>query len=334
MLTNAQRTSMPPINDASSARFTGTNRVIVDTDPGNDDALALLMLMTAPALSVEAVTIAPGNVGFEKAVKNALYVVNLADRGELIPVHAGARETILRRPFPSASFIHGESGLGAFETPSVQLEVHSEHASDAIRRIVRKYPGEIVIVALGAPTNIAIALLREPEIARLVKGIQFVGGPMLGAIPGFNSLVDPEATSILLTSGAPLSMFGGSTYLTDSILYQSDFDAISNLRTRFSKFFVETNTLRLEYEVKARGAPGSINGDPLAAALVIDPTIGLEYLPVAMKIELVGELTRGTLLYGDNRYNGEPTPLPNVNLCVRADNDKFRSLVMRTLAHC
>lgn len=327
----AQAALPPGVSDTPLPPFTNTKRVIVDTDPGNDDAVALLMLMRSPSISIEAITIAPGNVGYDDEVRNALYIVDLAGQSGRIPVHLGAKHALLDRPYPSASFIHGISGLGTFTAPAVRQRPEPEHAADAIRRIVKKYPGEVVIVALGAPTNVALALLREPEIASLIKGIQFTGGPMLGAIPSFNSLADPEATSILLTSGARLSMLGGTTYLVDSLLYKADFEAISKLNTPFSRFFMQSNGLRLKYEVEQRNSPGSVNGDPLSAALIIDPSVGLEHIAVSMKIELEGELTRGTLLYGDNRYNGKATPVPNVNLWTRASNDRFRNLLILSL---
>ena len=169
----------PGVSDTPLPRFLNNHRVIVDTDPGNDDATAILMALAAPNLSVEAITVCPGNLGpnYEQQVRNALFLVDLAGKSGKVAVHAGMAAPLLHRPYPVATFIHGKYGLGSFETPAVKQPVSSEHAVDAIRRIVKKYPGEVVIAALGGLTNVAMALLMEPAIAHQIKGIVFVGGP-------------------------------------------------------------------------------------------------------------------------------------------------------------
>src|SRR5580658_6940972 len=175
-------------------RLTGIRRVIVDTDPGNDDALALLLALDAPSLQVEAITVCPGNLGphYEQQVKNALYVLDLSGRGGQVAVHAGISQPLLNQPYPVATFIHGKYGLGAIETPEVRQKVDGEHAVDAIIRIVKASPGEITILALGGLSNIAVAFLREPSLAKDLNGIVFVGGSYHGngSAPGYNVLVD------------------------------------------------------------------------------------------------------------------------------------------------
>ena len=326
---SAARAAEPGVSDTPLPRLLNNHRVIIDTDPGNDDAIALLMALAAPNLKVEAITIAPGNIGYAQELKNALYVVDLAGRGGQVSVHAGLGRPILDRPYPPASFIHGPDGLGKVRVPEVKQKIDPEPAVDAIRRIVKRYPGEVVIIALGGLTNIAMALLTEPGIAKLIKGVQFVAGAQ-NPVPGFNALVDPEAVHVVLTSGAPLTLgLGGPT---DTILTRADFDRIAAFNTARSRFFMESNELRLTFEMSARNAPGSVNADPMAVAMIIDPSIGLEYRAVYAKIELEGQLTRGAILYGDNRYNMQPTPPANANLCVRASNAGFKQLVFDTLS--
>jgi inosine-uridine nucleoside N-ribohydrolase len=185
-----------------------------------------------------------------------------------------------------------------------------------------------VICALGGLTNIATAILMDPGIIPLIKGIQFVCGAG-SAIPSFNVLADPEAAHIVFTSGAPVTIgLGGQT---DSILTPADFEQIKSFGTARSAFFIKSNELRLTFEMSARNAPGSVNGDPMAVAMVIDPTIGLEYKAIHARIELDGTYTRGAVLYGENRYNMKPTPPANVNLCTKASNEKFKQLLFKTL---
>ncbi|NHN84802.1 hypothetical protein GOB93_09125 [Acetobacter musti] len=326
----------PGVSPVPLPRLLDNHRVIVDTDPGNDDAVALLMALSAPHMTVEAVTVTPGNIRYEQELKNALYVVDLAGKGGTVPVHAGVPHPILNHPYPSASFIHGRDGLGGVSVPEVRQKIDPEHACDAMRRIAHAHPGEVVILALGGLTNVATALLRDPSMAKVLKGIVFVGGADARPTPGFNAMVDPEAASVVLDSGAPLVMFSGhmfdGTLADPSLLRREDYDRIAKLDTPRSRFFMESNRLRLTFEMEARNAAGSVNADPMAAAIVIDPSIATAWRAVALKIELAGTLTRGTMLYGDNRYNGQPTPPPNVNLCMDASGKAFRDLLFRTLA--
>jgi inosine-uridine nucleoside N-ribohydrolase len=327
-LAGAAQAKEPGVSDTPLPRLLDNHRVIIDTDPGNDDAIAILMALSAPNLKVEAITVCPGNLDYDKELHNALYVVEVAGKAGQVPVHAGARHPILGKTYPTATFIHGKYGLGGVEVPTVRQQIDPEHASLAIIRIVRQYPGEVVILALGGLTNVALALLLDPGIAKLIKGVQFVGGAQ-AAVPGFNVLADPEAAHVVLNSGVPFTLgLGGPG---DTILTPADFDVIRAFNTARSRFFIASNELRLTFEMSARGAPGSVNGDPMAAALIIDPSIGLAYKAIVARVELEGEYTRGVLLYGENRYSLAPTPAANANLCIRASNEKFKALLFETL---
>ena len=317
-------------------RLTGIRRVIVDTDPGNDDALAILMALSTSSLQVDAVTVCPGNMGLEgydQQVRNALYMVDLAGASGRVPVYRGVARPILGRPYPVASFIHGKYGLGEVEVSDVKQKVESEHACDAMRRIVNGAPGEVTILALGGLTNVAIAMLRDETFVRNLRGVIFVGGKYEGPgfAPGYNALVDPEAAEVVVRSGVPLLMTGDSAR-RDSVLVAADYDHAAAFRTRRSEFFLKSNALRRTYEMEYRGATGSINADSMAVALAADGTLGQQYMSVAMKVELEGEYTRGLLVYGDDIYAGHPVPPGNVDVCISADADRFRQMVFRTLA--
>jgi inosine-uridine nucleoside N-ribohydrolase len=310
-------------------------RVILDVDPGNDDALAMLMALSAPALKLEAITVCPGNMGplYEQQVRNALYIVDLAGKSGRVPVHAGMSRPILNRPYPIASFIHGSHGLGRVQVPNVAQKADPEHAVDTIIRRVNAAPGEITIAAMGALTNVAMAFLRDPGVARKVKGVLFVGGRYAtpGLPPGYNMLVDPEAAHVVLTSGAPLTAVGTDVFRNDSVLVDNDFEHIAGFNTARSRFFMESNDLRRTFEKANRGTNGSTNPDPITIATLINPAIALRYESLYMHVELQGESTRGLLVYGDNIYSGEPTPPANVRFCTRADGNEFKQLVFATL---
>jgi len=310
-------------------------RVILDVDPGNDDALAMLMALDAPALNIEAVTVCPGNMGplYAQQVRNALYLVDLAGKSGRVPVHAGMSRPLLNQPYPIASFIHGSHGLGRVQVPEVAQRVDPEHAVDTLIRRVNAAPGEITIAAMGALTNVAMAFLRDPGVAQKVKGVLFVGGRYAtpGLPPGYNMLVDPEAAHVVLTSGAPLTAVGTDVFRNDSILLDADFDQIAAFNTARSRFFMESNDLRRTFEKAHRGTNGSTNPDPITIATLINPAVALHYESLYMHVELRGETTRGLLVYGDNIYSGEPTPPPNVRLCTRADGNEFKQMVFATL---
>lgn len=316
-------------------RLTGVRRVIVDTDPGNDDALAVLMALSTPALQVEAVTVCPGNLGidgYEQQVRNALYIVDLAGASGRVPVYRGMARPILGRAYPVASFIHGKYGLGDVEVTVAKQRVETEHAVDAMRRIVNAAPGEVTILALGGLTNVAMAILRDEAFVRNLRGVIFVGGKYEGPgfAPGYNALVDPEAAEVVVRSGAPLLMTGDAAR-RDSVLVAEDYDHAAAFHTRRSEFFLKSNALRRTYEMQYRGAAGSINADPLAVALAADAMLGQRYMSVAVKVELEGEYTRGLLVYGEDIYSGHPIPPGNVDICIAADHERFRQMIFRTL---
>jgi inosine-uridine nucleoside N-ribohydrolase len=329
-------TIIPPAGlPVDTPRLTGIRRVIVDTDPGNDDALAILMALSMPTLQVEAVTVCPGNMGLDgtdQQVRNALFVVDLAGASGRVPVYGGMRRPILGRPYPVASFIHGTYGLGEVEVTAVKQTVASEHAVDAMRRIVNGSPGEVTILALGGLTNVAMAILRDEAFARNLRGVVFVGGKYQGPgfEPGYNVLVDPEAADIVVRSGVPVLMMGDA-FRRDSVLTAEDYDHAMTFHTRRSDFFIRSNALRRTYEMKYRGAAGSVNGDPMAVALAADGTLGQRYMSVSMKVELEGAYTRGLLVYGEDIYSGHPVPPGNVDICIAADHERFRQMVFRTL---
>ena len=316
-------------------RLTGVRRVIVDTDPGNDDALAILMALSTPALQVEAVTVCPGNMGpegYDQQVRNALFMVDMAGASSKVPVYRGMARPLLGRPYPVASFIHGKYGLGEVEVTAVTKKVEPEHAVDAMRRIVNGAPGEVTILALGGLTNVAMAMLRDEAFVRNLRGVIFVGGKYEGPglAPSYNVLVDPEAAEVVVRSGVPLLMTADAARL-DSVLVAEDYDRAASFRTRRGEFFIKSNALRRTYEMTYRGAAGSINADPLAVALAADGTLGQRYMSVAMKVELEGEYTRGLLVYGEDIYSGHPIPPGNVDVCIAADHERFRQMVFRTL---
>ena len=316
-------------------RLRDIKRVIVDADPGNDDALAILMALSTSALQVDAITVCPGNMGidgYDQQVLNALYMVDVAGKSGEVPVYRGVPKPILGRSWPVATFIHGSHGLGEVRVTEVDQQVETENGIDAMRRLVNESPGEVTILALGGLTNVAVAMLSDESFAKNLQGVVFVGGKYQnrGYSPGYNTLVDPEAAEVVMRSGAPILLTGDAPREA-SLLLAEDFDHIASFNTPRSDFFIKSNALRRSYEMKYRGATGSVNYDPMAIAIAADPSIVHEYRSIYVKVELDGEYTRGTPIFGDDIYSGNPIPPGNVDICISADRERFKQMVFDTL---
>ena len=183
-------------------------RIILDCDPGTDDAIALLLAFAAPQIDLAAITVAGGNVGLEHTLRNALALKRLADVD--VPVFAGADRPLLGR-FVSAPYVHGEDGMGGVDLPAGEAPAPGL-AADAIRAILRAAPAPLTLVGIAPATNLGLALISEPALAEKVKRIVLMTGAWGegNATPAaeFNALNDPEALAVLLGSGRPVVLAG------------------------------------------------------------------------------------------------------------------------------
>jgi inosine-uridine nucleoside N-ribohydrolase len=276
-------------------------RVIIDTDPGVDDALALLLAMRSPELKVEAITAVAGNVPLELTLPNALRMVEVAGRTD-IPVAAGAKSPMVRR-LVTATYAHGENGLGSAVFPEPKTKPVKEPAAELIRQLVRKYPGEVTLLTIGPLTNIATALNLDTELASMIRGLVMMGGSLSGGnitpAAEFNIYVDPEAARIVFQSGIPITMVGldvtRKTSLTEEHLreLQAGRSPVSQAAAIIAHNAIEHN--------RERGfAVGPNMHDSLAIAGFIDPSL-LKLKEYYIDVETTGELTAGeTLGYSPN----------------------------------
>jgi inosine-uridine nucleoside N-ribohydrolase len=271
-------------------------RVIIDTDPGVDDAFALLLAMRSPELKIEAITPVAGNVPLELTLPNTLRLVEIAGRTD-IPVAAGARTPLLRR-LVTATYAHGENGLGGAVFPEPTIKPVAEPAAEIIRRVVRKYPHEVTLITLGPLTNIATALNADPDLASLVRGLTMMGGSLSGGnitpAAEFNIYVDPEAARIVFQSGIPITMVGldvtRKTSLTDDHirLLEAAKNPASQAAATIGRNAIAHN--------RERGfLVGPNMHDSLAVAAFLDPTI-LKWQDYYVDVETTGELTAGETL--------------------------------------
>lgn len=281
---------------AQSTAARGPSRVIIDTDPGVDDALALLLAMRSPELEIEGITPVAGNVPLELTLPNALRLVEIAGRTD-IPVAVGARAPLMRR-LVTATYAHGENGLGGAVFPEPTTKPVAEPAAEFIRRIVRKYPHEVTLITLGPLTNIATALNSDSELAGLVKGLTMMGGSLSGGnitpAAEFNIYVDPEAARIVFQSGIPITMVGldvtRKTSLTDDHVrvLEAAQNPVSQAAAKIGRNAINHN--------RERGfLVGPNMHDSLAVAAFLDPSI-LKWQEYYVDVETTGELTAGETL--------------------------------------
>jgi inosine-uridine nucleoside N-ribohydrolase len=307
----------------STKRKLNIRPVIIDTDPGHDDALAILLLEKCGVVDVQAITTVAGNSYVQDTTNNARYILDLI--GGTTPLFSGAAKP-LRRPLVKA-VVHGKGGMaGARITKQVQL---TGDAPQQITSIVRRNPGKVSIVAIGPETNLAQAFLRDPGLPRLIKQIVIMGGAI--TVPGnknrvaeFNVFVDPEAARIVFD--APVrKVLVPLDACNDIVLQLSDFEKL-----RGSRLYGPILRMMRKYVSGIRGqekVTGALMYDPLAAYYLVNPA-AYTLVPMDVRVETKGELTRGMTVaerwtWGNRREN--------VEVAVAIDRKAFVSDFLRIL---
>lgn len=290
---------------------------------GVDDALAILYALASPELEVLGITTCFGNVDVDTATYNTLALVELA--GADVPVYRGSDKPLLRDWSGPVPWIHGDDGMGNVHLPKPKRQAEPEHAVSFIRRMLETYPGEVTVIPVARFTNLARALHGMPEFATLVKRVVFMGGAAfcpgnVTAVAEANVWGDPEAAEIVLQSGAKLTMVGldvtMQAWLTDEQLAQLDAalpyakplaDAVSFYMHAYGEIG------------RARGSFGCALHDPLAVALVEDPTF-CEVKPYYVRVETNGHHTDGMTVVDARVIADQPQ---NVDVCISLDVPRF-----------
>ena len=332
-------------SSARAAAGERQRRIIIDTDPGVDDAVAILLALRSPELSVEAITPVAGNVPLSLTLPNALRMLELAGRTD-IPVAAGA-EGPLERELITASYAHGNNGLAGVEFPEPTTRPVAEAASQLITRLIRGSPGEISIVAIGPLTNLALAFRADPALPSMVKDITIMGGSLSGGnitpAAEFNAYVDPEAAQIVFHSGAPITMIGldvtRQISVTEVVLQK-----LSSADNPLGR--AAGRILRAQIEQLRRTGidDGTLHAhDALAMASCIEPGLVSRH-PMHIEVETRGEWTAGeTLGYRRPLRRSAPRqqapsdsslapPAANAVVALEVDVGRFLELLTERLA--
>lgn len=248
---------------------------LIDTDTASDDAVALLMALRAPHITVEAITTVAGNCPLEQCVKNALLCVEKSSTYHP-PVYAGMTKPLFRARYHS-HHIHGEDGMGDMALPPPSLTVESMHAVDAIIEHASRFQGKLEIVTLGPLTNLAMAVLKDPDLAQKVKHVYIMGGS--GLTPGnitplaeFNFYADAEAVHLVLQSGLPVTVVGWEIGMGEAFINQDDIDYLSTL-SDLGRFAVRCNRTLMAFNAGRTDRVGFDLPDPTTMAVALFPEI-------------------------------------------------------------
>ena len=269
-------------------------RMLIDTDVGSDDAVALIMAFRSPKANVVAVTTVAGNVNVAQATTNALVVAELC--GSAAPVYVGEAKP-LRRVHADATFFHGKDGLGDQGYPAPKRKPEAGHAVDAIIETARANPG-LVLVTLGPLTNVALAVEKAPDVIGKISRCVVMGGAACtfgNVTPAaeYNIWVDPDAARIVFLSGLPVEMVGWEFCIGEFALGPAEVARVRAIGTPFAKFAVDCNATAMKAFERQTGEVGLSLPDGVAMAVALEPTIVTSAAKHYVEIETESELTRG-----------------------------------------
>ncbi len=306
--------------------------VIIDTDPGIDDAVALMLALASPEFDVQGITVVSGNVALEHTVRNTLQVLELIGRADL-PVYPGCVRPLLRDPVFGA--FSGAKGLGKSEMAAPKTEPASVHAVDFLIRQTRdaaesKRP--ITLCTLGPLTNVALALAQSPEIRAGIARIVMMGGAFTALgnrspAAEFNILVDPHAAHIVFESGIPITMLPLDV-THQALATPKRIEALRAVGNRVTDVVAALLTFWDRKDVDRFGEPGGPLHDPLVFGWLLKPDL-FESRPARVWIEHTSELCMGHTV-GD--LWGKTGETPNAEVVTRVDAGGFFDLLNERLA--
>ena len=324
-------------------------RVIFDTDPGNgfpatdiDDGLALALILNSPELTLEAVTIVGGNTPVELGQRSALRMLELAQSN--VPVFGGSRRPILEDQTVWRHELDGRGEVSLavdlwrdIEQPQPSRRIETERAADAIVRLVDQSPGALTIVAVGPLTNVAVAMLLDPELPRKVHRIVIMGGNfgVWHHLQELNFNYDPEAARIVLTSGAHITLVPLDTTLKTFLTLTQNQRLIRSERA-LTRFVGTTSEPWIRWIAQRDDREGCALHDPLAVAALIDPSL-VTFERVRVDVELAGRLTRGRTV----SWKPDDTSLKEgvglhalapIEVATGVNNDRFVGFLLDRLA--
>lgn len=303
--------------------------IVLDCDPGHDDAIAMLLAHAHPAIELAAVTTVGGNQVLRKVTRNALAVATICGMSD-VPIAAGAAHPLVR-PVRVAADIHGESGMDGPVLPEPSVPLDPRHGVDVIIDVLRSRPsGSVTLVPTGPLTNIALAARKAPDIVDRAAGVVLMGGGYARgnttAAAEFNILCDPEAAQVVFSAGWPVTQVGLD--LTHQATATPDVVArIAALGNPASAFVLDLLEFFGRMYRAAQGFEAPPVHDVCAVALVADPSV-IETRPAHVEIELTGRHTAGMTV---TDFVGRDGIALDHRVAVRLDRDRFWGMVIDAL---
>ena len=308
--------------------------LLIDTDPGVDDALALLMAFHDPQHEVVGLTIAAGNVGLEYTVANALKLCEVADVD--IPVFAGCAAPLLH-PARDAAYVHGRDGFGDINYAAARRKAQTEHAALAILRLSHEHAGRLLLVTLGPLTNVALALKLDPTLPQRVARCVVMGGAVtahgnLSPAAEFNIAFDPEAAHIVFEAFGSvgrgrIDLADWEAVLAHGLLHDAVVGWLQAGSPR-AAFYEAISRKTREWSADRHGHHWH-SADALAMAYALQPDGALEVVERPVVVELAGRHTRGATVVDWQRQEGRAD---NATILMRYDQGRFEAMIRAALA--
>ena len=320
-----------------------SRHLLIDTDPGIDDALAILLALASPEARVEAVTTVAGNVPVDLATANARRILAVGAPEPMPPIARGA-EAPLKRALVTAHHVHGQDGLGNLERfvepdgrprypePSTPLEMRP--AAEVILDAVDRWGAELTIVALGPLTNVAAALALDGRRLARTGRIVVMGGAV--TVPGnvtpaaeFNCFVDPEAAAMVLEAGLPIELVPLDVTRRVVLAQATLTERLRRCSTRTARFILDFTLHGFAFGDEREGG-GIVLHDPLAMAVALDPSL-VEFEPLSIEVECEGKLTRGLTLADRRAIPSHRKKMPTCRVALDVDAERVLRLVLERL---
>ncbi|KAK7308351.1 hypothetical protein VNO77_41953 [Canavalia gladiata] len=322
---------------AADTEPTEPKKIIIDTDPGIDDAMAIFLALRSPEVQVIGLTTIYGNVYTTLATRNALHLLEVAERTD-IPVAEGSHVTLTKATkLRIADFVHGADGLGNQNFPPPKGKPLEESAAAFLVHQAKVNPGKVTVVALGPLTNIALAIQMDPDFAKNIGQIVLLGGAF--AVNGnvnpaseANIFGDPDAADVVFTSGADVVAVGINV-THQVVLTGSDREKLASSNGKFAQYLTKILDVYFSYHHEAYNTNGVYLHDPTALLAAVDPSL-VTCMEGIVRVQTSG-ITRGlTLLYNKQKRFGEInewSDKPTVKVAVTVDAPRVVKLVMDRL---
>ncbi len=306
-------------------------RIIIDTDPGIDDSLAILLALASPEVKLEGLTVVHGNCSAEQGTINALSILELAGAGH-VPVTTGC-DLPLVQPSLLAPETHGGQGLGYAKLPAPLSQPTVQHGCDFLIERIMSNPGEITLVALGPLTNVAMALRLEPRIAQNVREVVIMGGAIrhegnTTPLAEFNTFVDPHAAHIVYHSGMPITLVPlDVTYQV--VLTHADVDRLKGLSSGIPQFIEDATRFYMEFHDEYQQIDGCVINDPLALALTFAPEL-CNYEEHYVDVDINGGVSMGNTFADFYKALNKPA---NMKVALGIRPRQFLDLFLERMGH-